>query len=59
MEQTTVCTSCFALNLLIECLRILKYPPGKIGLIKVTNANLARLEPEALINDTIIELGLK
>jgi hypothetical protein len=39
--------------------RILVYPYGVPGAVNVTRGDLARLDPEALLNDTLIEFGLK
>lgn len=39
--------------------RILVFPYGVPGAVNVTRSDLARLDPEALLNDTLIEFGLK
>ncbi|XP_006462672.1 hypothetical protein AGABI2DRAFT_179332 [Agaricus bisporus var. bisporus H97] len=38
---------------------ILVFPYGVPGAVNVTRSDLARLDPEALLNDTLIEFGLK
>ncbi|KAJ7447362.1 hypothetical protein B0H11DRAFT_1744991, partial [Mycena galericulata] len=38
---------------------ILSYPPGQIGAVQLTSKDLIRLKHGDLLNDDIIEFGLK
>ncbi|KAF7364961.1 ULP-PROTEASE domain-containing protein [Mycena venus] len=38
---------------------ILVYPPGQTGAVNITNGDVSRLAPDQLLNDTLVEFGLK